>query len=231
MTEWMFNILNICLFSSFNHKILLMQLWAFGCTGPLSRGIGRTIPMYPRLEGEENFYRRGGCRRDIETSVSPLCTRFWNDAKCNREEVIHVLFCCVSVLTSAAPPPGHTLWAGSWRSRPGPGHRGPNTESDWSTAPLENSLRKRKDGEMDDEEDGDGGREGGRKGDQEYWWEEREPHENDVRQEQWNGKVRKKGGISGWWKKEGNDGRDQKEKICINTISTISKLSCRVLAC
>lgn len=89
-------------------------------TGPLSAAMGGTVPMYPRLEAEE--------AADIET-------RLWENAKLFLPKTF-------SRLTSAAPPPCHTLWAGSWRSRPGPGHRGPSRESDWSTTPLENSLRR-----------------------------------------------------------------------------------------
>lgn len=50
----------------------------------------------------------------------------------------------LEILTFVAPPPGHRLWANSWRSLPCPSHHGPSTESDWSTAPLENSLKEKK---------------------------------------------------------------------------------------
>lgn len=44
----------------------------FGCTGPLSPGMGVTIPMYLRLEGGEKFHGGGGCRaryRNISQST------------------------------------------------------------------------------------------------------------------------------------------------------------------
>lgn len=50
----------------------------------------------------------------------------------------------LEILTFVALPPGHRLWASSWRSLPCPSHHGPSTESDWSTAPLENSLKEKK---------------------------------------------------------------------------------------
>ena len=75
---WSHSIHDIHLFSSYSHDTIIMQLWTFVCAGPLSLGMGVTIPMYPRLEGEENFHGgggRGARYRHIRQS------RVWEDAK------------------------------------------------------------------------------------------------------------------------------------------------------